>query len=99
MKTAAASLPDKRKPTLSFEFLPIGRIRPNPNSAREHGRKQIEKLKRSIERFGFVTPLVIDDTNQLLGDHGRLEAAEQLGYEVVPVVRASQLRPPPERRV
>jgi hypothetical protein len=91
MKTAAASLPDKRKPTLSFEFLPIGRIRPNPNNAREHGRKQIEKLKRSIERFGFVTPLVIDDTNQLLGGHGRLEAAEQLGYEVVPVVRASHL--------
>jgi DNA methylase/ParB-like nuclease domain len=53
--------------------------------------KQIAKLMRSIQRFGFLTPLVIDDSNQLLCGHARLEAAKQLGYVVVPVVRAGHL--------
>jgi DNA modification methylase len=46
---------------------------------------------RSLKRFDFVTPLVIDDENQLLCGHARLEAAKQLGYNFVPVVRASHL--------
>jgi DNA modification methylase len=63
----------------------------NPLNAREHGRKQIEKLMRSVARFGFITPLVIDEGNLLLCGHGRLEAARQLKFACVPVVRADHL--------
>ena len=69
MKPAIISPPAKRgtaRPALSLEFFPIASIKSNPYNAREHDRKQIEKLKRSVERFGFVTPLIVADSNQLL---------------------------------
>jgi DNA modification methylase len=81
----------RAKTNLSFEALPIESIKLNPFNAREHSRKQIEKLMRSVARFGFVTPLIIDGSGQLLGGHARLEAAKQLGYALVPVIRASHL--------
>jgi DNA modification methylase len=81
----------RTKPTLSFEMLPISSIKLNPLNAREHSRKQIEKLMRSVSRFGFITPLVIDEGNLLLCGHGRLEAAKQLKFACVPVVRAGHL--------
>ena len=89
-----SSLPTRysaTKSAVSFEILPLAAIRPNPHNAREHSRRQIAKLMRSLERFGFITPLIIDDENQLLCGHARLEAAKQLGYAAVPVLRASHL--------
>jgi DNA modification methylase len=94
MKSLITPLPNTGWPptfALSFDVLPIAGIKLNPHNAREHNPKQIEKLKRSIKRFGFVTPLVIDDSNVLLCGHARLEAAKQLGYAMVPVIRASHL--------
>jgi len=40
---------------VSFEMLPPASIKLNPNNAREHNRKQLARLARSIERFGFIT--------------------------------------------
>ena len=51
---------------LSFEMLPPASIKLNPNNAREHNRKQLAKLARSIERFGFITPVVVDEAGELL---------------------------------
>jgi DNA modification methylase len=93
-KSLIPPLPNTGRPAtsaLSFDVLPIAGIKANPHNAREHDRKQIEKLKRSIERFGFITPLVIDDSNELLAGTARLEVAKQLGYALVPVIRASHL--------
>jgi DNA modification methylase len=85
------------KASLSFEMLPIDIIKLNPLNAREHGRNQIEKLMRSVSRFGLITPLIIDGENLLLCGHGRLEAAKQLGFACVPVVRADYLSEPEKR--
>jgi hypothetical protein len=76
---------------LLFQTLPLASIKPNPHNARDHSPQQIDKLKRSLELFDFVTPLIIDDSNQLLCGHARLEAARQLGYALVPVIRANHL--------
>ena len=37
-------------------------IKGNPNNAREHNRKQLAKLTRSIKKFSFITPIVVDET-------------------------------------
>ena len=42
-----------------FETLPLSSIRDNPNNAREHSRKQLATLARSIRKFGFITPVVV----------------------------------------
>jgi hypothetical protein len=31
-----------------------------------NNRKQLTKLRRSIEKFGFVVPVIVDECNQLL---------------------------------
>jgi ParB-like chromosome segregation protein Spo0J len=76
---------------ISFEMLPLSSIKSNPNNAREHDRKQLTKLVRSISKYGFNAPLVVDETNQLLCGHARVLAAARLGIEEIPVVRASHL--------
>ncbi len=48
---------------------------------------ELEKLKRSIQEFGLVEPLVVRRRDHLVvGGHQRLEAAKALGLRTVPVV-------------
>lgn len=61
-------------------------IRPYENNAKIHGAEQIEKLKRSIQEFGFVNPCLIDRDYNLIAGHGRVMAAEALGMDSVPCV-------------
>jgi DNA modification methylase len=47
----------------------------------------MDKLRRSLQRFGCVEPLVVQlKGNVVIGGHQRLEAASQLGLRTVPVV-------------
>jgi len=58
---------------------------------RTHSKDQIDLLKRSITEFGFTTPLLVDDENQVIAGAGRLMAARELGIEFVPIIRLSHL--------
>jgi hypothetical protein len=77
--------------TLLFECVPIERIKASPRNSRQHTSKQISKLARSIQQFGFVSPAVIDEDETLLCGHARVEAARQLGMRTIPAVRACHL--------
>lgn len=68
--------------------LKISDIKPYPKNAKEHPKKQIERIAASIREFGFNQPLVIDKANVIIVGHGRYYAAVSLGMEVVPVVVA-----------
>jgi len=59
---------------------------PYGKNAKKHGKEQIEKLKDSINEFGFLTPCLIDRDFNLIAGHGRVEAAKELGIEKVPCV-------------
>jgi DNA modification methylase len=61
-------------------------IKTNPRNARTHSKKQIRQIAGSILAFGFVVPLVVDETNTTLLGHGRLAAAIDLGLKKVPVI-------------
>ena len=71
-------------------------VRP-PNNARTHSKKQLKQIASSIERFGFVNPVLISDDFEIIAGHGRVEAAKILGLKEVPTVRLSNLSPA-ERR-
>lgn len=53
----------------------IDEIKPYERNARIHSSKQIME---AIKAFGFTNPLLIDDENNLIAGHGRLEAVKQL---------------------
>ena len=61
-------------------------LKRNARNARTHSKKQIRQIADSILAFGFVVPLVIDETNTTLLGHGRLAAAIDLDLKKVPVI-------------
>lgn len=66
-------------------------LKPYERNAKIHGKDQIEKLKQSIQAFGFLTPCLIDRENNLIAGHGRVMAAKELGIEKVPCVMIEDL--------
>ena len=65
----------------------VERLASHPGNARTHTKKQIRQLAKSIDRFGFTNPLLVDDDGQIIAGHGRVEAAKLLGMETVPALR------------
>lgn len=76
---------------MNIEHTHIRELRPYPNNARTHSRKQITQIARSIKKFGFCNPVLIDAQNQIIAGHGRVEAAKLNGRDAVPTVRLSHL--------
>jgi ParB-like chromosome segregation protein Spo0J len=72
---------------MKIEYIPVRDLRPYPNNARRHSKKQIQQIAKSIAKFGFCNPVLIDDTKQIIAGHGRVEAAKVLGIDAVPTCR------------
>lgn len=77
--------------TGAVERRPIAALKPYPHNARTHSKRQIKKIAASIEAYGFVNPILIDDQDQILAGHGRAAAAKLLGWREVPVLRIAHL--------
>src|SRR5437660_1911896 len=76
---------------MNIEYTLTRELRPYANNARTHSKKQVRQIANSIKRFGFCNPVLIDDKNQIVAGHGRVEAAKLLGIHAVPTVRLSHL--------
>lgn len=77
--------------TQRLEVRKISELIPYENNARTHPPEQIEKLRRSLREFGFVSPVLIDTAGNVIAGHGRLLAAEMEGIETAPCVIAEHL--------
>ncbi len=71
----------------TVEQVPTTSLRPSPRNARTHSDKQVAQLAKSISKFGFTNPILIDDGKNVLAGHGRLAAAKQLGMANVPCLK------------
>lgn len=71
--------------------VPIGKLIPYINNARTHSPEQINKLRSSLRRFGFINPILIDREYNVLAGHGRLAAAKAEGFTVVSCVFVDNL--------
>lgn len=76
---------------LAIEQRPITLVHRNPNNSNIHPGTQLRKLAASISEFGFLVPILVDDTGMILAGHARYEAALLLGLTSVPAVRVSHL--------
>jgi ParB-like nuclease domain len=74
-----------------LEMVPPSRLVTDTRNSRTHSQQQIDQIARSIKRFGFLGAILIDDRNQIVAGHGRVEAAKQLGLIHVPVLRVTHL--------
>ena len=66
-------------------------LKPHPQNARTHSRRQVEKIAESIKAFGFNEPIGIDDNGVIVFGHGRAAAAELVGMKEVPTVNIDHL--------
>lgn len=66
-------------------------ISADARNPRQHSSRQITKIARSIETFGFNVPILIDRNGQVVAGHGRLLAAQKLGWEEVPTIALEHL--------
>lgn len=55
----------------NYKQVKINRLRPYKSNARNHNKKQIKALSKSIQEFGFINPILIDDDFNVLAGHGR----------------------------
>lgn len=58
----------------------------NPRKALTPDDAEYQKIKRSIEEFGYVDPIIINDDGTIIGGHQRTTVLMDLGYEEVDVV-------------
>ena len=75
------------KKTAELKVLPVSVLKPaeyNPRKKLKPGDKEYEKIKNSIEEFGFADPLVVNADMTIIGGHQRLNVAMSLGYTEVP---------------
>ena len=75
---------------LKIERLKIGELRPYENNPRNND-EAVQYVANSIREFGFKVPIIIDKDNVIIAGHTRLKAAELLGLEEVPCIRADDL--------
>ena len=76
-----------------FETISIDKLKPYAKNARKHSKSQIELIAKSIKEFGFISPCLIDQEENIIAGHGRIEAAKKIGMKEVPCLRIEDLTP------
>ena len=93
-KSAACGTPGNAEPTPHYEELKkaaairqerrrIEDLNPavyNPRKALQPGDEEYERLKVSIETFGYVDPIIVNADGTVIGGHQRLTVLTDLGY-------------------
>ncbi|MDD7470019.1 MAG: DUF4417 domain-containing protein [Oscillospiraceae bacterium] len=74
-----------------YENVKIDKLKPYPNNARTHNKKQIEKIAKSIKEFGFINPVIVDKDYGIIAGHGRVLGASELGMTEVPCIFVEDL--------
>ena len=57
---------------IQIEYRAVGDLALDPRNPRQHSQRQVNQIADSIREFGFVMPVVIDDTSQVAIGHGRV---------------------------
>ena len=68
---------------MQWQTLPLSQLRPaayNPRKALKPGDKEYQKIKNSIQEFGYVEPIIVNFDMTVIGGHQRLTVLKDLGY-------------------
>ena len=78
---------------LAVVWRPIDELKSDPKNSHPLSREQIRQLAKSIAAFGFNVPILVGAGCRIIAGYGRLLAARQLGWSVVPTILQKQLSP------
>ena len=76
---------------LDPKLVPVSTLKPLGRETRKHPPAQVRKLTESLDRFGFVLPILVDGENRVVAGWGLVLAARKLGVTDVPAVIVSDL--------
>lgn len=74
---------------MEWRTIPVGELKPaayNPRKKLKAGDKEYEKIKNSIQEFGYVEPIIVNYDMTVIGGHQRLTVLKDLGYTEVQCV-------------
>lgn len=74
---------------MEWRTIPVGELKPaayNPRKKLKAGDKEYEKIKKSIQAFGYVEPIIVNYDMTVIGGHQRLTVLKDLGYTEVQCV-------------
>ena len=72
---------------MNIQKINIKDLKPAPYNPRTANKKQEENLKKSLEKFGVVEPIVYNQrTGYIVGGHFRVRELKKLGYDEVDCV-------------
>jgi DNA modification methylase len=76
---------------LQITMRPIASLKPDPRNARTHSERQIALIAKSIEEFGFINPIIVDEAGSIMAGHARHKAAVFMGLTDVPTIQLSHM--------
>ncbi|MFC0227421.1 ParB/Srx family N-terminal domain-containing protein [Serratia aquatilis] len=81
----------KYQKNLSIVYKSLKSLVVYAKNARTHSEEQIEKIVASIKEFGWTNPILLDEAGEVIAGHGRILAAEKIGFDPVPTITLSGL--------
>lgn len=76
---------------LKLTYKLVSELKENQRNPRTHSDKQIKKLEKSLETFGFNVPLVVDKDDVIISGNAVYRAAKNLGLKEVPTIKLEHL--------
>ena len=72
---------------LSFEWAPIGTLKPYRSNPRRYSAKMLAQLDKTIDFTTYFAPILIDEEGGIIAGHARWLLAKQRSMPKVPVIR------------
>ncbi|HBE9150664.1 ParB/Srx family N-terminal domain-containing protein [Serratia fonticola] len=76
----------KKQEKLAIVYKTLNSMMVYAKNARTHSTEQVEKIIGSIKKYGWTNPILLDESGQVIAGHGRLLAAEKIGFDPVPTI-------------
>jgi len=71
---------------MKIELIKINKLKPAKYNPRQITKKQYNDLKKSIEKFDLVDPIIVNKDYTVIGGHQRLKVCKELNYKDVDCV-------------
>jgi DNA modification methylase len=79
------------EPAKKYHLAEIAKLIPYARNARLHSDKQVSQIAASLVKFGMVEPIIVDKKNNILAGHGRVLAAETLGWKTIDAIEVGRM--------
>ncbi len=79
-----SNTPAQRDP-IEIQQIPVAVLEPDPRNARTHRKQQVRQIGASIQEFGFVNPILIDEAKFLYAGRNLADLLLRMDARVVRV--------------